>query len=63
MSKIVYGVSWLEWAEPASKGRKAMKRRCSKTFDSEAQRKEFLDVEKERDDFLYILSQWQEVVL
>jgi hypothetical protein len=57
---ILYGVSWIEWAEPASMGRKAMKRRRQQIFSTAEERERFLAVEKEKDDFLWVLDKWEE---
>lgn len=63
MSKTVYCLSWLEWMGEAHEGREAPKRRMTHSFDTQKGRDEFLLAEKEKDYFLYVLSQWEEVIL
>lgn len=58
-----YGVSWLRWDGPVSQGRNAPKKRCSQTFKTAQERAQFLAVEKEKDDFLYILAEWEDNIL
>ena len=47
----------------ASQGRDAPKRRMEQSFNSDKERREFIEREKEKDDFLYVLSEDDENVL
>ena len=59
MREMVYYVSWLEWSSPEG-GREVPKVRRRALFKSAEGRAEFLEKEKEKDTFLYVLSEWEE---
>lgn len=62
MSEMVYYISWVEWSS-AQGSRNVPKQRKRALFKTAQGRKEFLDVEKEKDTFLYVLAEWEEPLL
>jgi hypothetical protein len=60
---MIYGVSWLEWGAPIVDSAASKKVRKRRVFYTRNEREEFLRVEREKDDFLYVLARWEENVL
>lgn len=62
MSRIIYGVSWIETVEPERQNMGATKRRMSQTFHSFREREKFVRKEKEKDGgkWEYTLSEWED---
>jgi hypothetical protein len=52
-----YCISWIEWSGPEKTAHRVRRR---KEFDTAEERRAWKDTEKEKDDFLYVLSEWEE---